>query len=90
MFDELVMFGGDASITWAWHTAAVVKTWHVYKSTRGDWSLVATVARADPFKLRQRPLLFNAPRAGGHWCWPVKAVTVADKSLTAALGPMEC
>jgi len=90
MFDELVMFGGDASITWAWHCAAVVKTWRVYKQPGGRWSLVATVGRADPFKLRQRPLLFNAPRAGGHWCWPVKAVTVDGTSLTAALGPMEC
>jgi hypothetical protein len=90
MFDELMMFGGDASITWAWHCAAVVTTWRVYKQPGGRWSLVATVARADPFKLRQRPLLFNAPRAGGHWCWPVKAVTVDGKSLTAALGPMEC
>ena len=34
---------------------------------RSQWSLVATVTRADAFKLQQRPLLFTVPRKGGHW-----------------------
>jgi hypothetical protein len=90
MFDELVVTGGEATISWAWHTAAVCRSWRIYKSrTRAQWSLVATVTRVDPYKLQQRPLLFNAPRKGGYWCWPVKAVTVQDKQITAALGPME-
>lgn len=90
MFDELVVTGGEATISWAWHTAAVCRAWRIYK-VRGktQWSLVATVTRVDPYKLQQRPLLFNAPRKGGYWCWPVKAVTVQDKQITAALGPME-
>jgi hypothetical protein len=61
----------------------------VYRTAKGQWSLVASITRADPFKLRQRPLFFNAPRKGGHWCWPVKAVTVMESQLTAALGPLE-
>ena len=90
MFDELVVTGGEATISWAWHTAAVCRSWRIYKSrTRAQWSLVATVTRVDPYKLQQRPLLFNAPRKGGFLCWPVKAVTVMDKQITAALGPME-
>jgi hypothetical protein len=90
MFDELVVTGGEATISWAWHTAAVCRSWRIYKSrTRAQWSLVATVTRVDPYKLQQRPLLFNAPRKGGYWCWPVKAVTLTDKQITAALGPME-
>ena len=88
MFDELVMHAdSDATISWAWHTAAVCRAWRVYKSKDGRWSLVATLQRADTFKLRQRPLLFNAPRAGGFWSWPVRAVTVTDRQITAALGP---
>jgi hypothetical protein len=89
MFDELEAHGGEATIAWAWHTA-VCRTWRIHKSkTRAEWSLVATVTRADPFKLAQRPLLFTVPRKGGHWVWPVKAVSVVDTQLTAALGPME-
>jgi len=95
MFDELVMHGGadgkmDATISWAWHTAAVCRGWRVHKNDKGKWSLTARVERADLFKLQQRPLFFNAPRQGGHWCWPVTAVTVQDQQITAALGPMEC
>ena len=90
MFDELVLHGGEATFSWAWHTAAVCRSWRIYKSKKSQWSLVATVTRADPYKLQQGPLLFNVPRKGGHWCWPVKAVTVLDHNqITAALGPME-
>jgi len=95
MFTELVMHGDrdakmEATISWSWHTAAVCRAWHVRKNDKGQWSLIAQVVRADPFKLQQRPLRFNAPRKGGHWSWPVQAVTVVDTHLTAALGPMEC
>jgi hypothetical protein len=86
---ELTMTGGEATISFAWHTAAVLTSWRVYQRAKGHWSLVADVARADPFQLRQRPLLFNAPRIGGHWCWPVQAVTLEAHKLTAALGPPE-
>ena len=89
MFEELEAHGGEATIAWAWHTAAVCRTWRIHKSQTSGWSLVATVTRADAFKLAQRPLLFTVPRKGGHWVWPVKAVTVQGTQMTAALGPME-
>jgi hypothetical protein len=96
MFETLVLHGGadgkmDATISWAWHTAAVCRAWQVHKSDKGQWSLNAQVVRADAFKLRQQPLRFNVPRTGGHYSWPVRAVTLLpDQQLTAALGPMEC
>ena len=89
MFTELTMSGGEATVTWEWHTAAVCRAWTVHKTEQGKWSVVAQVQRADPFKLRQRPLYFTAPRKGGRWCWPVRAVTLEGQRLTAALAPME-
>lgn len=88
MGPHLVLRGGEATIAWAWHTAAVCSAWSITRRP-GTWSLVATVQRSDPFKLQQRPLLFTVPRKGGHWCWPVKSVNVRGPRLTAALGPME-
>jgi hypothetical protein len=95
MFTELVMHGDceskmEATISWAWHTAAICRAWHVHKNDKGQWSLTAQIVRADSFKLQQRPLFFNAPRKGGHWCWPVRTVSIGETHLTASLGPMEC
>jgi hypothetical protein len=94
MFTTLAIDGGhdgkmEATISWAWHTAAVCRAWHVRKNDKGQWSLVAQIVRADPFKLQQRPLRFNVPRQGGHYSWSVRAVTLQQSTLTAALGPME-
>jgi hypothetical protein len=97
MFTTLQLHGGtddkmDATISWRWHTVVVCRGWHVQKNEQGQWSMMARVVRADPFKLQQAgtELRFNVPRQGGHWSWPVRAVTVTDSQLTAALGPMEC
>ena len=84
----LRLHGGEATISWAWHTAAVCSSWHMHRHQHG-WTVRAAVTRADAFKLHQRPLLFNVPRKGGYWCWPVQTVTVEGAHLTAALGPME-
>jgi hypothetical protein len=94
MFRTLAIDGGaeqkmDATISWAWHTAAVLRPWHVRKNDKGQWSLLAQIVRVDSFKLQQRPLRFNVPRKGGHYSWSVRAVTVSGPQLTAALGPME-
>lgn len=86
---QLVLHGREATIAWAWHTAAVCSSWSLTKTRPAQWSLRATVQRSDPFKLQQRPLFFTVPRKGGHWCWPVQTVTVKGPQLTAALGPME-
>lgn len=89
MFRELDAHGGEAVVTWSYHTAAVCRTWTIHKTEQGRWSLEATVLRADPLYLRFRPLIFSVPRNGGRWCWPMRAVSLMGTTLTAALGPME-
>lgn len=90
MFDELTLRGAEGAIAWGYHTAAVVTAWTITKAGRsGAWALSATIARADPFKLRQPDLKFTAPRAGGFFCWPVLSVTVEATRLAATLGPPE-
>jgi hypothetical protein len=88
--------GAEATIVWGYHTAAVCSAWTVERSAAPrsgagppTWTLRATLARADPFKLRQAPLKFTAPRRGGFFCWPILSVTVGAASLTAHLGPPE-
>lgn len=89
MFHNLVLRGGEATIVWVYHTAAVCKSWTITQHGR-VWNLSATVTRADPFKLRQAPLVFTAPRKGGRWCWPVVSCGFVDPThLTATLGPPE-
>ena len=90
MFDEVTLRGVEATIAWGYHTAAVCTSWSVTKAGRaGGWLLSATVSRADPFKLRQSPLKFAAPRKGGFFCWPVESVTLEGARLGAVLGPPE-
>lgn len=90
---RVVLRGGRASITWAYHTAAVLRTWTLRRGEdRKSWILNAGIDRADPFQLKQSPLLFTAPRKGriGLFCFPVKSVNVVGReSLSAVLGPPE-
>lgn len=89
---RVVLRGTRASITWAYHTAAVLRTWTLHRAEdRKSWILRAGIDRADPFQLRQRPLLFTASRKGriGYFCFPVKSVNVERESLVATLGPPE-
>ena len=88
MFTHLSLRGTQASLLWGYHTAAALTTWHIAKQA-GGWKLTATIARADRFQLRQKPLLFTAPRKGGFWAWGVESVDVGPSSLVATLGPPE-
>jgi hypothetical protein len=89
MFQGAVTLRGqEATVVHVYQTAAVCKTWTVYRSEQGAWTLRAEVTRADPFRLRQGPLLFRAPRVGGYFQWPIVAATLEHpRSLTASLGP---
>jgi hypothetical protein len=91
MFRTLTLRGTAASIVWGHRTAALVRRWSVARGKQpGEWTLTAKVDRVDPFQLRQRPLLFTAPRQGGFWCWPVvEIVSVTAGALQARLGPPE-
>lgn len=89
MFDSLVLHGGEAHIAWGWHTAAVVRRWRIEKLKGKAWALEASIVRADPFTLKQRPLLFTIPRKGGYLVFPITAVMVGVAEVRATLGPPE-
>lgn len=97
MFDSLILYGGTGSILWGYRTAAAVRSWRIAKHSGrdgkhdGKWRLMATLARADKFQLRQRPLMFTAPRDRGYWCWPLltDSIQIGDTTLIATLGPPE-
>ena len=90
MGNAITLRGAEATVTWSYHTAAVCRSWQATKAGQGRWALVASLTRADPFKLRQAPLLFNVPRKGGYWSWRVETITHCDaQQLRATLGPME-
>jgi hypothetical protein len=76
-------------VTWGYQTAAVVRAWTVHKSLDGGWTLHAGIDRADPLRLKQAPLRFVAPRAGGFFTWPVKSITVGREFMTATLDAPE-
>lgn len=88
MFERLTIRGARASMTWGYHTAATMRAWSVTR-TKDGWALQAGIDRADRFLLGRKPLIFTAPRRGGFFCFPVKAVTVGREALTATLGPPE-
>lgn len=88
-FNRVKLHGEAASITYGYHTAAVVRSWVIRKREDGCWTLTATIARADRFQCRQRGLLFSAPRDGGFWCWPIETLTLSETQLQARLGPPE-
>lgn len=93
MFQSLTLHGGTASLLWGYRTAAALRSWRIAKHD-GKWLLTATIARADAFQLRQRPLLFTAPHEKGRdgwWAWGVESIEVGPPytSLRATLGPPE-
>lgn len=95
MFEKVTLRGVSAEILWCSKPAASLTKWTVVrekdeKTARYVWRLAAMLGpRVDRFQLRQRPLLFAAPRKGGFWLWPVLAVTVGQTSIAATLGPPE-
>lgn len=86
---KLRLRGAHASIVWGYHTAAVVSNWRVRRGEGAEWILAASIVRADRLKLKQKELLFSAPRKGGFFTWPVLAVLATDTAITARLGPPE-
>jgi hypothetical protein len=91
MFDKLRIHGTAASIVWGYHTAAHLTTWSIVR-VKGEWTLTATIARAEPFMLRRTSLLFTAPHEGarkGCWAWGIVSLQLGTRSLVARLGPPE-
>lgn len=90
----MTLRGVRGSLVWGASDAAVLQTWVLSRPADSPtWTLTATVARLDTYRVRQIPLLFQAPRVHqprGLWCFPVEGpVTVQGATLTATLGPPE-
>jgi hypothetical protein len=90
-FNTLTLHGTGGRVLWHHQTAAAVRAWTIYHPKKGQWTLSAQLERSDPICIRQKPLMFTAPRAGGFWCWPLLTDTIrrSDARLTATLGPPE-
>lgn len=90
MFTSLVVRGGAANILWGYRSAVALTSWSIAKDKKtGTWTLRGAIDRIDAFQSRQRPLLFAAPRPGGHWAWPIVNLTIAGQHVIATLGPPE-
>jgi hypothetical protein len=95
MFQSIRLFGTTGTILWGEYVpAAELRAWTI-RHHRPDrthdarWTLTATFSRVtNKFALRQRPLHFSAPRAGGYWHWPLEpqSIQVSDTTLQATLG----
>lgn len=94
---DLTLRGRAGSLVWGYRSAATVSTWSVERRRPEDdgpweWTLRGRVdGKVDAFALRQRPLLFSAPRRGGFFTWPVKTLHVIETppSVIATLSPPE-
>jgi hypothetical protein len=94
LFHTVTLGGRQGSILWGAGDAAVLSRWSVARDEHFHWTLSARVERADAFRLRQLPLIFQAPRVAkpaGLWCFPVlpNTLRLEGTALTAALGPPE-
>jgi hypothetical protein len=66
LFTSLTLRGVRGRLSWGYRTAADLSTWTIRRPEGPDpeWTLVASVVSADGYGVRQRPLLFTAPRQG--------------------------
>ena len=94
LFNTVTLGGPHGAIVWGAGDAAVLGRWSVTRNEHFQWTLSAQVDRVDTLRLRQLPLIFQAPRRAkpaGLWCFPVlpKTLQVDGTTLTAQLGPPE-
>ena len=95
MFNKLTVRGQRGALVWGAGEAARLGGWVASRPQRGHaWTLRASLAWSDSYRLKQVPLLFTAPRASrpaGLWCFPVipQSLRITGTALTAQLGPPE-
>ena len=94
LFNSVTFGGQHGAIVWGAGEAAGLGRWSVNRDANFHWTLSARVERVDSFRLRQLPLIFQAPRLAkpaGLWCFPVlpKTIQMNGTALTASLGPPE-
>lgn len=81
----LTMTGHDGTIVWGYHTAASCVSWSL-SATGTTGTLIATVSKADSFKLTQQDLKFRVRRqTGTSWEWPIESLQIADRTITATV-----
>lgn len=83
----MVISGVVASLLYGYHVAAVVRDWTLTHDAAG-WRLAGRLSQAHPHRIRQQPLIFQAPHARGVWRWPVLSLE-GTETVTAHLGPKE-
>lgn len=77
--------GAAGRVCWSYHVAAVVGKFTIVAIRKSKRSaLRAMVIRADPFKVRQSPLVFEITNGSGLR-WPIENVEIKDGVLTATL-----
>lgn len=89
MFRNVTITGAVATLRWAYHQAAELRTWTVTKGEAGSFALSASVVSHDAFRVTQRPLVFVVQTANGPWRFPVLSLQIEGVTLTASLGPKE-
>lgn len=94
LFNSVTFGGQHGAILWGAGPAAELGRWSVNRDEHFRWTLSARVTRVDSVRIRQLPLMFQAPRLAkpaGLWCFPVlpKTLQVNGDALTANLGPPE-
>jgi hypothetical protein len=89
VFRQVTITGQGATLVWCGQTAAVLGRWSIAKDPKKGWQLQAALTRADRYCVRQRGLLFSAPRLGGFFCWPVLELVLTPGTVRATLGPIE-
>ena len=89
MASKVTVHGPAGEVRWGYYPAAAVGAWTITAGSNGS-VLTATVTRSDPYRLRQPALRFQITRQDGRsWSWPIIELSIADGTLTAALGPQE-
>ena len=87
-YHRIRLRGERGSLLWGYHEAATFKSWRIWKG-QGRWQLSGRLAKSDAFQVRQRPLLFSAPRDRGMWAWGVERIEIKGSEVRAYLGEPE-
>lgn len=74
-------------VKWSYYVAAAINGYTLaHTHATGAWRLKANVVMADSFKMKQRPLVFEAAHAKGAWRFPVEEFDIQDGVMHARLG----
>ena len=91
MFRAITLRGKRGEINYGFRLAASLSSWVISRDAESrQWTLAASVDRADTFQLSRRPLQFTAHRyakPAGVWAFDVQTLDLKGETLTATLSP---